>query len=188
MADYNGRFGKEPRSAFDAHRPIRSDESLEEIFTWRVQRKVTHALTLQHERRIYLLEDSAENRTLIHRYIDIWEYPDGRLEIQADGRVLTYQSYDRLSTVDVAAVVGNKRLGHALQAAQIMQTQRDDRRTMAASRTHRGEPANLNRLEQKAGTKAQRALTSDDMRAAVEQVCKPKAPFKTRHATAVSAR
>jgi hypothetical protein len=144
MADYNARFGKAPKSPFDAHRPVRDDEFLEEIFTWRVQRKVTHALTLQHERKIYLLEDSADNRALIHRYIDIWEYPDGRLQIRADGRVLAYQHYDRLSTVDVAAVVENKRLGPALQIAQIMQSQRDDRnmptldRRLAALEAKRG--------------------------------------------------
>ena len=46
MADYNARFGCEPRSGFDAHRPVRSDVNLEEIFTWRVQRNVTHSLTL----------------------------------------------------------------------------------------------------------------------------------------------
>ena len=74
MADFNARFGKAPRSGFDAHRPLRADESLDEIFTWRVQRKVTQSLTLQHDKLIYLLADTAETRRLIHRYIDVWEY------------------------------------------------------------------------------------------------------------------
>ena len=46
-------------------------------------------LTLQHERQIYLLADTPQNRVLIHRYIDLWEYPDGRLQIQADDASLT---------------------------------------------------------------------------------------------------
>lgn len=188
MADYNARFGKAARSPFDAHRPLREDEELGEIFTWRVQRKVSQSLTLQHERQIYLLADTPANRKLIHRHIDIWEYPDGRLNIQADGRVLAYERYDRLATVDAAAIVENKRLGHALQVAQLLQLQRDDRRHMATSRTHRGEPANLNNLEQRPGTKAQRALSIEDLEAAIGQASKPLPPFKLRSATAVSAR
>ncbi|CAN5160867.1 ISNCY family transposase [soil metagenome] len=188
MADYNARFGKAPKSAHEAHRPLRADENLEETFTWRVQRKVTQTLTLQHERQIYLLTDSPANRALIHRYIDIWEYPDGRLQIQADGRVLAYQRYDRLAQVDVAEIVENKRLGHALQVAQVMQSQRDDRRSVVVSRTHRGEPANVNNVKQLSKTKAQRELNGDDLRAAIKEVCGSKIPFRPRIAEAVSER
>jgi transposase len=40
MAAYNARCAKPPRSPFDAHRPLRDDENLDTILTWRVQRKV----------------------------------------------------------------------------------------------------------------------------------------------------
>ncbi|WP_436306762.1 hypothetical protein [Variovorax sp. LjRoot290] len=36
--------------------------------------------------------------------------------------------YDNLPQIDTAAVVENKRLDHALRAAQAIQAQRDDRR------------------------------------------------------------
>lgn len=173
MADFNARFGKPARSAFDAHRPVRADENLDEIFTWRVQRKVTQSLTLQHEKLIYLLADTAENRGLIHRYIDVWEYPSGKLQIRADGRVLGYERYDRLSTVDVGAIVENKRLSRALEVAKAIQEQRDDSRRSAPSRTHRGEAANFRQAPRKPGTKAQRAFTAEDITAAVMQVCAP---------------
>jgi hypothetical protein len=170
MADYNTRFAKPPRSGFDAHRPLRDDEDLDAIFTWRLQRKVSQALTLQHERRIYLLQDTPETRTLIHRYIDVWEYPDGRIELRADGRVLPYARYDRLSQVNTGAVVENKRLGHALQVAQLIQAQRDDRRiSHGPSRTVSGEP--VRQTCQTPGTKRQRQFCADDIHAAIEQVC-----------------
>ncbi len=86
IADYNRRFGKPAKSDFDAHRPVRDDEDLELLFTWRLQRKVSQSLTLQHDRVIYLLKDTPVNRKLIHRYIDVFEYPDGRIELRADGR------------------------------------------------------------------------------------------------------
>jgi transposase len=54
IEDYNVRFGKPARNGFDAHRPVRSDEDLNLIFTWRVQRKVSKSLTLQNDKVIYL--------------------------------------------------------------------------------------------------------------------------------------
>ena len=70
------------------HRPLRADESLELVMTWREPRKVTKSLTVQYDRVMYMLQDTLEHRRLIERYIEIWEYPDGRIELRADGRIL----------------------------------------------------------------------------------------------------
>ena len=85
IASYNAHFAKPPKSTFDAHRPLREDEDLDTLLTWRELRKVTKSLTVQYDRVMSLLEDTPANRRLIHRYIDVWEYPDGRIEIRADG-------------------------------------------------------------------------------------------------------
>ena len=58
-------------------------------------------------------------RKLIHRYIDVFEYPDGRIELRADGLSLKYVRFDKLP-IDAGAVVENKRLGHALRVAQLL--------------------------------------------------------------------
>lgn len=97
---------------------LRADEDLDAILTWRVLRKVSDSVTLLNDRVIWLLDDTPANRELIHRYIDVWEYPDGRLEIRADGVVLRCVQYDKLAEIDQGAVVEHKRLGHALQVAQ----------------------------------------------------------------------
>jgi len=112
IADFNGRFAKSPRRDFDAHRPLRADEDLDLTFTWREQRKVSLSLTLNYAREIYMLADTAGNRRLIQRYIDVYEYPDGRIEVRAGGRALPYVRYDKLPQIDTAAVVENKRLDH----------------------------------------------------------------------------
>lgn len=171
IADFNARFAKPARRDFDAHRPVRSDEDLDLIFTWRLQRKVSLSLTLQHERVIYLLKDTPANRKLIHRYIDVYEYPDGRIELRADGVNLAYERYDRLPQVDTAAIVENKRLSHALQAALVIQSQRDDRRKSSTpSRTNQGQaPYPRKALP---GTKRSRQFTSEDLALAVMSVCK----------------
>ena len=170
-ADFNGRFGKTPRSTFDAHRPLRADESLELILTSRVPRRVTQALTVQYDRVIYMLDDTPENRALIHQYLDVFEYPDGRIEIRVNGTALAYRQYDRLSEIDQGAVVDNKRLGHALQVAQVLQAQRDDRCASGMpSRTNQGLAPRPK--ERKVGTRTQRELTQEQLNAAVLRTAK----------------
>lgn len=45
MATYNARFAKPPKSDFNAHRPLRADESLDLTLTWRAPRKITKSLS-----------------------------------------------------------------------------------------------------------------------------------------------
>lgn len=170
LADYNRRFAKPPRNDFDAHRPLRDDEDLDLIFTWREARKVSHALTLQYDKTLYLLENTPAMRKLMHRYLDVYEYPDGRIEIRANGMVLPYVTYDRLPQVDQGAIVDNKRLAYVLRVAQRVQQQRDDRRgrSDAPARTNQGKaPANV---PPRPGTKPQRQLNEDDVMRALREV------------------
>ncbi|MFH5256098.1 ISNCY family transposase [Burkholderia semiarida] len=169
IATYNARFAKPPRSDFDAHRPLRDDEDLDVLLTWRETRRVTKALTVQYDRVLYLLDDTLENRAWIHRDVEVWEYPDGRIELRAAGQILSARAYDRLAEVDQGAIVDHKRLSHALQVAQAFQAQRDSRRIgTAPSRTHRGLPVRAN--EAVPGTKKPRRFTAEDMDAAILQV------------------
>jgi hypothetical protein len=64
---------------------------------------------------------------LIGKYIDVLQFPDGLVEIRAGGQSLPYSTYDRVGVIDQGAVVDHKRLSHALQAAQLLQVQRDHR-------------------------------------------------------------
>ncbi|WP_227244658.1 ISNCY family transposase [Paraburkholderia caribensis] len=176
VAAYNARFAKPPKSAFDAHRPLRADENLDLLMTWRETRRVSKALTVLYDRVLYLLDDTPDNRRLVHRYIDVWEYPDGRIEIRADGQVLACRRYDKLAEVDQGAVIEHKRLAHALQVAQALQAQRDDRRISGSpSRTNRGvAPRAKDRLP---GTKKPREFMRDDLDQAIVQIAQPsKAP------------
>ncbi|HCY64413.1 MAG TPA: ISNCY family transposase [Oxalobacteraceae bacterium] len=162
IADFNRRFAKPPRNDWDAHRPLREDEDLELIFTFREKRKVSHVLTLQYDKTIYMLADTKEHRKLIGKYIDVYEYPEGRIELRNDATALPYATYDRLPEVNQGAIVENKRLGHVLQVAQLMQEQRDNRRSSSVpSRTHRGmAPAKVKAV---AGKKGQRQLDEADL-------------------------
>lgn len=172
IADFNARFAKAPHSDFDAHRPLRTDEDLRLIFTWRLQRKVSQSLTLQHDKIIYLLSESATSRALIHRYIDVFEYPEGLIELRANGRTLPFTQYDRLPVIDMAQVVDNKRLGRALAVAAVLQAQRDTRhRSNTPSRTNSGQVPHTRHVPP--GVKVASRLSAADMAAAIAQVCTP---------------
>jgi hypothetical protein len=141
IADFNNRFGKAPKSDYNAHRPLRDDEDLDSVLTSRASRCVSNTLTVQYDRVLYLLDDSPVTRALIHHYLDVYEYPDGRIEIVANGTALPYRQYDRLSDVDQGAEIDNKRLGHILALSRQVQTERDNRRISGSpSRTNQGEP------------------------------------------------
>lgn len=139
IADFNWRFGKPPRSDHDAHRSLRADEDLRQILSYRVPRRVSNALTVQYDRGMYLLADSAVNRNLVHEYVEVVEYLDGLIEVQANGVALSCRQYDRITRIDQGAEVENKRLSSALEVARRVQTMRDDRRAAGSpSRTHCG--------------------------------------------------
>ncbi|MFS8934796.1 ISNCY family transposase [Cupriavidus taiwanensis] len=165
IADFNARFAKVPKRDFDAHRPLRGDEDLARIFSWREWRKVSQSLTLQYDKVMYLLADRPEHRRLIHRYIEVAEYPDGRIELWADGAALPYTTYDRLGEMDQGAIVENKRLGAVLALAAKVQAQRDDRQQAGPSRTLQGEPARPHRAP--LNVKRQRLINRLDLERAL---------------------
>ncbi len=167
IAEYNGRFAKAPRGSHDAHRVVRDDENLDLIFAWREQRKVTQNLTLHYDRKMYLLEDSPQTRRLIQKYIDVVQYPDGRIELHAAGHSLPYSLYEKLGQIDQGAIVSNKRLGQVLSVVQQVQALRDNRSVGGPSTAHRPDGRHIDK-QRPSGTKWQRQLGHADLRKAVE--------------------
>ncbi|WP_238539575.1 ISNCY family transposase [Burkholderia sp. KJ006] len=166
IVDFNRRFAKPPASDYNAHRPLRDDEDLRQILAYRVPRKVTNSLTVQYDRVMYLLEDTAVNRRLIHEYVEVVEYPDGVIEVQADRTVLPHTEYDRITKIDQGAEIDNKRLASALEVVRQVQAIRDDRRAAGSpSRTHIGEAVRAKKAL--VGLKKQRAIEVADLNQAV---------------------
>lgn len=165
IEDYNAKFAKPPRGAHDAHRPLRADEELDLIFSWRELRKVTKSLTLHYERKILLLEDTPDNRRLIGKYIEVFQFPEGRLEIRVAGKALPHAAYDKLSTIDQGAIVDNKRLGQMLEVAQLVQANRDNRADRPST-AHRADGSIVPR-NKLVSSKSQRELAPEDLESAV---------------------
>ena len=145
---------------------FRDDENLDSIFAWRETRKLTSNLTLHYERKLYLLADTSEHRRYAGKYLDVYQYPDGRIEIRAAGKSLPYSTYDKLGAIDQGEIVENKRLGSVLRVAQLVQAQRDDRSVAGPSTAHRSNGKHVPR-KRKPGSKTQRELNAADLRAAL---------------------
>jgi hypothetical protein len=114
MEDYNRRFAKAPFSEKDMHRPLAEHDNLDDTFAWREERTVSHNLTLQYDKMLFILEPNAVTIPLARQRVTIFDYPDGRFAIKHKGRLLPYRTFDKVRQVDQAAIVENKRLGPIL--------------------------------------------------------------------------
>jgi len=138
LADYNERFAREPRSAHDAHRPLREDEDLGRIFTWQEQRKLSKNLTLNYKRVMYLVEPGPETLRLTGERCCVHEYDDGRVELRHAGQLLPCSVFfDKDPHVSQGAIVANKRLSAALIQIQADQRERDRQRLASPKLTLR---------------------------------------------------
>ena len=125
QTDYNKRFGKPPKSAHNAHRPLSNTDDLDRVFTWQEHRKVTKSLTLHYKRAMYLLPKDLTH--LVGKRLCLYETEDGTVTIRDDETVIPYGIHEKDAHVDQGAVVDNKRLGAVLQHIQNEQKQRDEK-------------------------------------------------------------
>ncbi len=122
---YNARFAKPPARDRDLHRPIAGRNDL-----------------VNYNRMKFMLRPDKTSAALAGKLVDIYDFPDGRLEIRWKGLPLPYSAFDQLQRVSHAAIIENKRLGEVL--AWIKQQQ--DKQPH-----HRGDLVGPRRSNQKAG-------------------------------------
>jgi hypothetical protein len=83
------------------------------------------------------------------KMVDIYDFPDGRLEVRWKGRSLRYSAFDKLQRVSHAAIVENKRLGEVLAWIKDQQDRQPRLNTV---------PKGPRRSSQKSGLLKNRAL------------------------------
>ena len=114
VANYNGRFAKLPARDKDLHRLLDPRQDLDQVLCWREQRQVSHQLVVNYSRMKLTLKPEGIAIRLRGKMVDIYDFPDGRLEVRWKGRSLPYSAFDKLQRVSHAAIVENKRLGEIL--------------------------------------------------------------------------
>ncbi|MEM7465998.1 MAG: ISNCY family transposase [Pseudomonadota bacterium] len=130
--DYNRRFAKPPKNDKDVHRPLSEHNHLDRLLSWQEQRTVSNSLTIQYDRVLFLLAPTEFSRGLKRQKVTVYDYPDGRLEIGYEGQLLPYTVFDKVSQVNQAEIVSNKRLGSALAFAKQRQKSTSYQRSKGA--------------------------------------------------------
>ena len=109
------RRGIAPARLEDLHRPLEcAPAQLDTILAWREQRYVTQHLALSYDSNRIILEETPLSVGLAGKYVETYEFPDGRLEVRWQGIALPYRMFDKNQRVTQAAIVENKRLSEAL--------------------------------------------------------------------------
>jgi hypothetical protein len=124
MAQFNERFATAAAKPENMHRPLNvAPERLAEVLCWREQRHVSQQLALSYERKRIILDESEITRGLVDKYVDIYAFPNGRIDVRWKGLSLSYRTFDKDQRVTHAAIVENKRLGAVLAYVKAIQDQ-----------------------------------------------------------------
>jgi transposase len=111
---YNGKFARPPAHELDLHRPLVGLKDLGDILCWREARQVSQQLVVNYNRMKFTLHPTEVTARLAGQEVEIYDFPDGRLEIRWKGLPLAYAVFDKLQRVNHAAIVENKRLSEVL--------------------------------------------------------------------------
>jgi len=141
MARYNARFAKPPRRPDDLHRPLNVEpDRLRDIFCLRDERRVSQQLAISYDRRRIILGENEITRELPGKYVDSYEYPDGRLEFRWKGVSLPYSAFDKDQRVTHAAITENKRLSAVLEFVKAEQDKAPPKKHRAGKQRTRYQP------------------------------------------------
>ncbi|MEZ5768123.1 MAG: ISNCY family transposase [Paracoccaceae bacterium] len=141
MARHNARFAKAPRRPDNLHRALNVEpDRLRDILCLRDERYVDRNLTLRYDRKRITLEETEVSRALAGKYVDTFEFADGRLELSWKGVALPFTAFDRDQRVTHAAVSENKRLGAVLEFIKEEQAKAAPKPNPAGKQRTRYEP------------------------------------------------
>jgi hypothetical protein len=124
MDRFNDRFARPPARPDDLHRPLKvALPRLRDILCRREMRHVGQQLQLSWHRKLLILERNALTEALPGKYLEVFDFGDGRVELRWKGVLLPYRVFEKDQRVVHATVVENKRLTEVLAMAQILQAE-----------------------------------------------------------------
>lgn len=113
---FNSKFAKAPAKPNNLHRALNIEpDRLSEVFCLRDKRHVTKDLMLKYDRKRIKLEVNELTRGLVGKYVDVYEYGCGRIQVRANGVVLPHSILNPERKITHAAITENKRLSAVLE-------------------------------------------------------------------------
>jgi len=117
MQDFNARFGEDPRSSVDMHRPLTAKEDLARILTWQETRSVSKNLTIQFEKMVYQIQTNRPSYALRNAQVTVCLNAQQEITISYNGKALPYTIYNQQAKQ--AEVVPAKQLDLALKEKRL---------------------------------------------------------------------
>ena len=141
MERYNARFAKAPRRPDNLHRTLNVEpDRLSDILCFRDERYVGNQLAFSYDRLRIILQENEITRGLPGKYIDSYEFADGRLEFRWKGVSLPYSVFDKDQRVSHAAITENKHLSAVLEYIKVEQDKAPPKKRRAGKQRTRYEP------------------------------------------------
>lgn len=141
--DYNRRFAKALLLEANMHRVLSPHMVLDEILCFKTLRTVSNSLTFQHNRQLYLLNDTIQARALRRKQVSLYEYPESYIKVFHQNQEFEYRMiYDRVNQVPQGEIVtDNRYLTEALEYAKKRQQELPPKKRAksAPARTHLAE-------------------------------------------------
>ena len=100
------------------------------------QRYVSAQLSFHYDRRQISLERNKTSEELTGKYVDLYDYTDGTLEIRSKGISLPNRVFVKDQRVTQTAVVENKRLEHVLSLVKAQQDRKREIKVLTNSENY----------------------------------------------------
>ena len=117
IQDFNLRFGEDPRSSVDAHRPLTPKEDLARILTWQETRSVSKNLTIQFEKVVYQIQTDRPSYALRNAQVTVCLNAQQEVTLLYNGKSLPYTIYHRQAKQ--AEIVSAKNLDSLLKEKRL---------------------------------------------------------------------
>ncbi|ODM46600.1 transposase [Ruegeria sp. PBVC088] len=158
-ARFNAKFSKAPAKPDNLHRALNVEpDRLAEVLCWRENRYVRKQLTFSYDRKRIMLEENELSRALVGKYVDIYAFADGRLEVRWKGQSLPYRVFDMDQRVTRAAVTENKRLSAVLAHVKEMQEKAPPKPKVRTNSEKMGYKPNGRRPGRPSGSRAKKKI------------------------------
>lgn len=141
MERFNAKFAKAPARSDNLHRTLNIEpDRLRDILCLRNERYVGKQLAFSYDRLRIILEENEITRGLPGKYVDRYEFADGRLEFRWKGITLPFFVFDKDQRVTHAAITENKRLAEVLAFIKAEQDKAPPRKRRAGKQRTRYTP------------------------------------------------
>jgi len=117
LDDFNQRFGQEPRSDVDAHRPLTPKDDLAHLLTWQETRSLSKNLTIQFDKVVYQIQTNRPAYALRNAQVTVCLNAQQEITLLYNGKALPYTIYHQQAKQ--AEIVPAKQLDLALNEKRL---------------------------------------------------------------------